>query len=90
LRAALLEAASTGHGRFVVDMSGTHFCDTAGLHALVSANKRAVAEGGRLLIVVTPGAVTRILSITGLDQVFAHFTSLADALAAASAATPGG
>jgi anti-anti-sigma regulatory factor len=56
----------------------------------VSANKRAVAEGGRLLIVVTPGAVTRILSITGLDQVFAHFTSLADALAAASAATPGG
>ena len=44
LRTALLEAA--GRSRtFVVDMSRTQFCDTAGLHALVAAHKRA--EGRR-------------------------------------------
>ena len=44
LRAALLEAAARGPGRFVVDMSRTEFCDTAGIHALVAAHKRAEAD----------------------------------------------
>lgn len=39
-RSALLEAAAHGQGRFVVDMTRTHFCDTAGLHGLVAAHKR--------------------------------------------------
>src|SRR5580704_16777743 len=85
LRAALLDAAARGRAAVVVDMSGTHFCDTAGLHALVSAHRRAQAEGSRVLLVVAANAVLRILAITGLDQVLAHFTSLDDALAAAPA-----
>jgi len=85
LRAALLDAASRGRA-VVVDMSGTRFCDTAGLHALVGAHRRAVAEGGRLLLVVAANAVLRVFTITGLDQVLAHFASLDDALAAASPA----
>jgi anti-sigma B factor antagonist len=40
LRTALLEAAARGPGGFVVDMSQTEFCDTAGIHALVLAHKR--------------------------------------------------
>ncbi|MGH3124102.1 MAG: STAS domain-containing protein, partial [Streptosporangiaceae bacterium] len=46
LRAAVLDAAAHGHGTFVVDMTGTRFCDSAGLHVLVGAHKRARAEGG--------------------------------------------
>jgi hypothetical protein len=41
LRAALLVSAAHGPGAFAVDMSQTRFCDTAGLHALVRAHKRA-------------------------------------------------
>jgi anti-sigma B factor antagonist len=81
LRTALLEAASLGHGTFVVDMSRTQFCDTAGLHALVAAHNRARAGGGQLLLVTRGAAVDRILSITGLDRVIPNFPSLEEALA---------
>jgi anti-sigma B factor antagonist len=63
LRTALLQAAARGHGTFVVDMSHTQFCDTAGIHALVSAHKRARAEGGLVLLVIGGAAIHRILSI---------------------------
>jgi anti-sigma B factor antagonist len=82
LRAALSEAAAHRHGTLVVDMTQTLFCDTAGLHALVGANKRARAEGGRVLLVVG-GTILRIFTITGLDRVIPHFTNLDQALAQA-------
>ena len=44
LRAALLQSAAHGPGTLVVDMTRTQFCDTAGLHALVAAHKRARAR----------------------------------------------
>ena len=81
LRTALLQAASLGSGTFVVDMSRTQFCDTAGLHALVAAHKQARAAGGQLLLVTHGAAVDRILSITGLDRVIPTFPSLEEALA---------
>jgi anti-sigma B factor antagonist len=80
LRAALLESARHGHGRLVVDMSRTEFCDTAGLHALVAAHKRALAEGGELRLVVAGAAVQRIFAITGLNRVIPGFTSVQEAL----------
>ena len=86
LRAALLHAAACGHGTFVVDMSHTQFCDTAGIHALVAAHKRARAEGGQMLLVIGGAAVRRILSITGLDRVIPSFTSMEQALAQTPAA----
>jgi anti-sigma B factor antagonist len=89
LRAALLESAARGHGTLVVDMTRTQFCDTSALHALVGARKRAQADGGDILLVITGSAVLRIFAITGLDRVFASFTSLDEALAQAPAATGG-
>ena len=82
LRTALLEAAGNGPGRLVVDMTRTQFCDTAGLHALMLAHKRAVAESGDIRLVVTSAAVLRIFAITGLDDVIPHFATLEEALAA--------
>jgi anti-sigma B factor antagonist len=81
LQAALVESATHGPGTFVVDLTRTRFCDTAGLHALVSARKRAQAEGGEVLLVVPGAAVLRIFEVTGLDQVFPSFASLQEALA---------
>jgi len=81
LRAALLEAAAHGRGAMVADMSGTQFCDSAGLSVLVRAHKRAQAEGGELLVVVPATSVLRIFAITGIDRMIPNFSSLEDALA---------
>jgi anti-sigma B factor antagonist len=89
LRAALGESAAHGPATLVVDLTRTLFCDTAGLHTLVAARKRARAVGGDLILVKPGAAVLRILAITGLDQVFASFTSLDEALAQVSGAVGG-
>ena len=89
LRTALLEAAAHGPGGFVVDMSRTQFCDTAGLHALVGAHKRADGRGGEIRLVITGAAVARIFAVTGLDDVIPQFASLEEALAATSGSTEG-
>jgi anti-sigma B factor antagonist len=81
LRSALLQAAANGSGALVADMTRTRFCDSAGLHALVAAHKRARAAGGELLLVVCGAAVLRVLAITGVDRVIPNFTTLDDALA---------
>jgi anti-sigma B factor antagonist len=80
LRSALLEAAADGP-TLVADMSRTRFCDSSGVHALLAAHKRAQAEGGELLLVVSSDAVLRIFALTGIDHVVPNFTSLDDALA---------
>ena len=55
LQAVLLEAAARGHATFVVDMTCTQFCASAGVGALVQAHKHALAEFGELPLVI-PGA----------------------------------
>ena len=85
LRSALLEAAAHGHGTLVVDMTGTQFCDSSGLHTLLAAHKRAQAEGGELLLVIPAAPVLRIFAITGVDRIIPNFTSLDQALTQTSA-----
>ena len=55
LRAALLHAAARPGTALVVDMTRTRFCDSAGLHALIGAHKRARAEGRHLSPMRLPG-----------------------------------
>ena len=81
LRAALLQAAAHGNQTLVVDMSRTQFCDSAGLHVLVRAHKRAQAGGGELLLVICGAAVLRIFAVTGIDRLIPHVPTLGQALA---------
>ncbi len=82
LRAALLQAPTAKPPVVVVDMTGTLFCDSSGLHALLRAHRRFGAEGGGLRLVIPPdGVVARILNLTGLRTVIPCFRSLADAVA---------
>ena len=85
LRSALLEAAAHGHGTLVVDMTGTQFCDSSGLHTLLAAHKRAQADGGELLLVIPAAPVLRIFAITGIDRMIPNFTSLDQAITQTSA-----
>jgi anti-sigma B factor antagonist len=88
LRAALLQAAARGSGSFVVDMTRTRFCDSAGIHALVNAYTRARVEGGQVVLAVSGTSVPRIFALTGIDQMLPCFPSLAEALASVPAAEP--
>ncbi len=81
LRAALLQAAPHGHGTLVADLSQTRFCDSSGLHTLLAAHKRALADGGEMLLVIPGTAVLRVFAITGVDRIIPNFTSLEEALA---------
>jgi anti-anti-sigma factor len=88
LRAMLGEPAACGNATIVVDLSGTRFCDSAGLTVLVRAHKQAQALGGGLRLVLPDHcAVARIFTITGLDGVIPHFASLPEALPQAPPAT---
>ena len=80
-REALLVAAERGAGISVIDLSRTQFCDSAGLHALVAAHKRARAAGGEVRLVISDPHVLRIFAISGLDRVIACHDDLGQALA---------
>jgi anti-sigma B factor antagonist len=81
LRAVLLEAACRGHGTFVVDMTGTTFCASAGLGVLVRAHDRALAEGGELrLVIPTSALVLRMFAYSGLDRLIPNSPRLDEAL----------
>jgi anti-sigma B factor antagonist len=85
LRAALVQTAAAGHTTLVVDMTGTRFCDSAGLHVLVHAHKRARAGGGELLLALHAAELLRVLEITGIDQMVPACATLDEALARAVA-----
>jgi anti-sigma B factor antagonist len=81
LEAVFLEASALGRDTFIVDMSGTEFCDSAGVHALVQAHKRSRSEGGEMLLVVSAPAVLRVFEIIGIDHLIPSFPTLDQALA---------
>ncbi len=82
-----LRAAFASGVRIVIaDMSGTRFCDTSGIHALVQAHKQAAASGAELRVV--PSAqVLRVFAVLGLDRWLAIYPSLQKALLAKAART---
>ena len=88
LYAVLLHAISRGHTAAVVDMTGTRFCDSSGLHVLLRAHKRAQAEGGELRVAIAPdGPVRRIFELNCVESVMPVFASVEEALARTPAAT---
>jgi anti-sigma B factor antagonist len=87
LRAILSDWLIRGQTTVVVDMTGTRFCDCAGLRELVLAHQRAAREGGGLrLVIPADGVVLRVVTVTGLDGLIPRFTALERALAQVPAA----
>ena len=74
-----------GGVRMVVDLSGTTFCDMAGMRELTCAHQRALAGGGEARFVIRHEIVLRVLAITGMDEVLPIFASVIDALTFAPA-----
>lgn len=88
LRTALLKAASGRHPEIIVDMTGTRFCDSSGINALIRAQLRIAAEGRELRLVISAdGSVPRVFALVGIGRLIRCFTSLEEALAHTSDAT---
>jgi anti-sigma B factor antagonist len=75
-------AFGPGVGIVIADMSGTRFCDTSGIHALVMAHQRAKENNIEFRLVVPPGEVRRVLEILHLDTVLGIYPRLDVALLA--------
>jgi anti-sigma B factor antagonist len=66
----------------VVDLSAVDFIDSSALGVLVGAVRRLHPHGGRMVVVAHTHAVTRPLTLTGLDRVFTVTATREEALAA--------
>jgi anti-sigma B factor antagonist len=80
LQSALLDAACDGYERFVVDMTGTRYCDASASHVLAAAHRRALDEGRQMVLAVSDALVLRVFALTGIDRMIPSFASLDEAL----------
>ena len=64
----LIADGSPEAGTFVVDMRGLTFIDSSGLRALIMADQRVRAEGGRFIVVRGSEQVNEVLEMTGVAK----------------------
>jgi anti-sigma B factor antagonist len=53
---------------FVLDMRGLTFIDSSGLRALIMADQRVRAGGGRFIVVRGSDRVNQVMEMTGVAQ----------------------
>lgn len=71
LREHIVSLVDDGRRRIAVNLQGVEFMDSTGLGVLVGALKRLREQDGALALVSPTGPVERVLTVTGLDKVFA-------------------
>jgi len=82
-------AIGSGAGLVIADLTGTDFCGSAGIGAVLMARDRAVAEGVLLRLALQPsGPVRSLFELMGLDQKLPIYPSLGHALAGDQAPDP--
>lgn len=64
--------ASSDVGVVELDLGGVTFIDSSGLGALVRLHKLAQSAGRRMVLANVPPRVARVLSLTGLSDLFAE------------------
>jgi anti-sigma B factor antagonist len=81
LRAHIVDQFADAPARVVVDLTDVAFMDSSGLGALVSG-WQLTRDDGRFRIAGANPVVRRILSITGMEDVFALYPDVETATAA--------
>lgn len=81
LREKLASVAGTGTHLCVVDLSATTFVDSTALGVLVGAAQACRDAGGDLRLVVTDPHISKVFSITGLDDVLSIYADAGQASA---------
>jgi anti-anti-sigma factor len=82
-------ACAPGVPVVIADLTGTSFCDSAGLRHLIEASDQAAAAGAELRLAISPGGtVSRVIELTGLSRYLPVYPSAQ--LAAAGHGQPPG
>jgi len=82
------ELIARGSRHIVVDATGVPYISSAGLKAMLHAQKAAQIHAGTLRVVTANEFVTQVLRTTGFSRLVPTFATLPEALAA-PAAQPG-
>lgn len=75
-----LDSAAASSGRILVDCAKLDFCDSSGLNTLLRARRAAKESGSELALIGRPGALGRLLEITGMGEIFTTYQSLDEAV----------
>jgi anti-anti-sigma factor len=87
--ARVIEAAARKNpAALVVDLSAVEFLASAGMSTLITAHE-VVAPRARFAVVADGPATSRPLRLVGIDQIFAVYRTLDDALAGVGSARHG-
>ena len=70
LRETLLGYIEKGNSTFLIDLGGVDCIDSSGLGTLVAIHKRALQNGGSVVIKGLHGLVKDLFELTRLDKVF--------------------
>jgi anti-anti-sigma factor len=84
LEAAIDEALIPKPIGLVIDLSEVGFLASAGLQALVATHNN-VSPSAQFAVVANSASTSRPIELTGLDQIFELYQTLAEALAALKA-----
>lgn len=71
---ALLAAVTPDVPVLIIDMTGTTFCDSAGVQAIITACQQARKTGTQLRLAAT--TVLRIFTVLGADQLIPTYPTL--------------
>jgi len=63
--AAIDEALAAGATEVWIDLTGTTFLDSSGVHVLYDGHRRALALNRRLLVICPGGRARRVLELVG-------------------------
>lgn len=78
----VLHAIDQGGRHVIVDCGALGYMSSVGLTALIRLHKRASERGGQVKLANVGRALTRLLQITRLDQVFPSYASVDEARSA--------
>jgi anti-sigma B factor antagonist len=81
---AALNAGGSSGGPLIADLTGTTFCDSSAINALLRAHTRAGALGRRVYAAVPPGGIVRkVFDITAISRAITTCDDLGSAIATA-------
>jgi anti-anti-sigma factor len=81
LEGALNEMVGAGARRFVFDLTGLDYADSAGIGTLVSCLTQIKKSGGDMRVAGANSRIGRLFQITGVDHLLSMYPTVAEAAA---------
>ncbi|BCM72952.1 hypothetical protein CFC35_40250 [Streptomyces sp. FBKL.4005] len=82
VRAQALDLIQRGHRHLILDLHQITFCDSSGFSTLVGIWRYAQQAQGTVVLAAVPDRLSRMLALTGLDELLLAYPTTEEALAA--------